>query len=107
MILILLGMKLDHETAVRQVSELSSIIAAGAGILIDGAIAQGKRLPITKLSEDLANRLGSDKAFCYHVISKYIVARGDLYIKMGPNGGIDLKPAAGIEREFNEEFVNA
>jgi hypothetical protein len=64
-------------------------ICNDAGGFIADAILAGKRLPITKLSEDIGKDLGVDKVLCYHIISKYISARGDLRIKMGPRGGIE------------------
>lgn len=87
-------MILSHEDAARSVGELASLIAGSAGITIDVALAQGKRLPVTKLSEEVGKALSIDKNFCYIIISKYIVSRGDLHIKMGPGGGIERKVAA-------------
>lgn len=81
----------NHEESVQKVSGTVAMISHGAGILIDVAIADGKRFPITKLSQDLAEKLNVDKVFCYHIVSQYIKERGDLEIKMGPNGGIQKK----------------
>lgn len=83
---------MTHDDASRSVSDLTSLICHGAGAAIDIAISMGKRLAITKLADDLAKQTYTDKAFVYHIISKYVSARSDLYIKMGPGGGIALKP---------------
>lgn len=83
---------MNHATAVSEVSDLTSSIANQAGIMIAAAVATGKRLPITTLSKDVGKQLDADHTFCYQVISRYMKIRGDLVIKMGPNGGIELRP---------------
>lgn len=82
----------SHEGAASSVLDLCGLIVSGARDAIAEATAQGKRLPVTKLAESLSEKIGVDKPFCYHVISKYIVARGNLRIKNGPNGGIEEIP---------------
>jgi hypothetical protein len=80
----------SHTLAMHEVSSLVERVIQNACYSIDIANAEGKRLPITKLAENIATVLGSDKVFCYHIISKYIAARGNLRIKNGPNGGIEM-----------------
>ena len=89
----------SHEGAASSVLDLCGLIMGNARDAIAIAKAQGKRLPVTKLAESLAEQTGIDKVFCYHVVSKYIAARGNLRIKNGPNGGIEEIPAEELEKE--------
>lgn len=98
---------MDHASASSSVAGTVAHICSRAGILIDGAVARGKRLPITKLSEELSAECETDKVFCYHIITKYISARGDLVVRMGPGGGITMKgkDAQDLHKEHSRTSV--
>jgi hypothetical protein len=83
-----------HETVVRSVSDLAAAIASAAGVAIGVSNALGRRLPVTKLSEDVSKSLNVDKVLCYHIISNYIQTRGDLKVFYSPHGGIGPKETA-------------
>jgi hypothetical protein len=79
---------MNHETAVANVSDIVRLISDRAGANIQAAIIAGTPLPVTLLSKKLGEELDVGEVLCYHVITKYMQARGDLKIKMGPRGGI-------------------
>jgi hypothetical protein len=87
-----------HSAICVELTNLTSVIVDAAGKAIDEAVNAGHTLPITKLSESLATRfqlMGAnvDKTLIYHLVSAYFKRRDDLYMKMGPGGGIAKKVA--------------
>ena len=85
-------MILSHINAVKLVSDLVTSIVDSAGNMIESEILAGRRLPVVALSERISNEFQLDKMFCYQIITRYIIARGDLRIKKGPGGGIEKIP---------------
>lgn len=84
----------------REVGDLATLICRLAEEAIDGAVNNGNTIPITTLSHNIAHSflanggLQVDKTFVYHIVSAYFKRRDDLYMKMGPGGGIAKKPVA-------------
>lgn len=99
----------NHTDSLKEMEAMCSLICERARALINVAIAENKRLPITKLDEMVSRSIESiyadaDKVFCYHIITKYIKLSDDLHIQMGPSGGVE--PKAWAEKRKQEKELN-
>lgn len=97
----------NHTDIVKEMETMCSLICERARGLINAAIAENKRIPITKLDEMVSKSIESiypdaDKIFCYHIITKYIKLSDDLHIQMGPSGGVEPKAWAEKRRQEKE-----